>query len=576
LRTLNWNNAIICVAVLATLLFVSCGGATSPTLVVDQGELGPYNALPLFSWNPTSTASIKEAEYSLDGVTWVPIGPSVREFRPDAPLPAGDYTLQLHTRSWSGWSDLTEVTFTVQEIAGYQPNDTFYAQYQWALPMIDMPLSWSVLDELFPDRGSVVVAVIDTGYLDHPDLVANINEADGFDFIEDTVTANDGDGIDPDAHDAGDDFGDGYGNSWHGTSVAGTIAAVTNNATGVAGVAREKVTIMPLRVLGVGGGWTYDIAQALLYAAGLPNDSGGVPDTTAKIANLSLGGGGSDPYMDEVLEQVTEAGLIVVAATGNSSDDPVWAPVGYPALSPFTIAAGSVGMTSDVAYYSQMGAELDVVAPGGDLSLGGETGVLLPSAESTATYPPNPAEYNYAFIQGTSFACPYVSGALAVLVAIDPTLDLATARDLLRRSGSNLDDPLIPGLFEIGILNMASLMELHFGGRIATSIERPLFSWVRTMVADSQVYPETTSGQGAPPPEAEKDQGSLIVRFANPEEGPAEALARVAGVRSIRGAMGSTRLIELEPAVNLESIRETLLADPAVQAVYYNYRYQPL
>ena len=550
---------------------------TPPTVTVDQGGLGVFNALPRFAWVATSSASVKDAEYSLNGgETWVRIGPGVRESRPDAPLAAANYTLQLRVRSWSGWSDSASVEFTVQAIAGYQPNDTYYLEHQWALPLIDMPLAWGVIDALFPNRQDVVVAVIDTGYLNHPDLLANINESDGYDFISDLATANDGNLLDPDAHDAGDDVGDGYGNSWHGTSVAGTIAAVTHNAAGVAGVARDKVTVMPLRVLGKGGGYTYDIAQALLFAAGLLNDSGTMPATPAKIANLSLGGGGVDSYMEQILQQVTEAGLIVVAASGNDSDDPSWVSVGYPASSRYTIAAGSIGQYSDVAYYSQMGAELDVVAPGGDLSLGPQTGVLLPSADPGATYPPAPAEYNYAFIQGTSFACPYVSGALAVLATLDTTLDLESARDLLKRSGSNLDDPLIPGLFEIGILNVASLMELHFGGRIATSIERPIFNWVEGMASGAPMSAVRTQPKISVRPEPDADQGSLIVRFVDSATAPEMVLSRVAGIRDLRGPGTTSRLVLLEQDSDLESIRRALLADPAVEAVHYNYRYQPL
>ena len=556
----------------AALLLSSCGGPGLPELSVDQGGLGVFNALPLFRWVSSVSANVKDAEYTLnDGATWTPVGPGISEFRPDAPLPAGSYTLSLRYRTWSGWSDSAAESFTVQEIFAYTPDDTYYDEHQWALPLIDMPLAWGVLDEIFPNRDEVVVAVIDTGYLDHPDLLANINTTDGYDFIADIPMANDGDGIDPDAHDAGDDVGDGYGNSWHGTSVAGNIAAVTDNATGIAGVAREKITIMPLRVLGKGGGYTYDIAQAVLYAAGLSNDSGTVPVTPAKIANLSLGGGELDPALELVFQQVIEAGLIVVAASGNASYDPEWEPVGYPASSEYTIAVGAIGQTSDVSYYSQMGAELDVVAPGGDLSLGPQTGVLLPSAYSDATYPTVPADYIYVFIQGTSFACPHVAGALALLVAIDPTLKLETARDLLRRSGSNMDEPLIPGLFEIGILNMASLIELRFGGRIATSIDRPIFNWAEGF---SVTGPGATSAV-AQVPESERDPHSLIVQMARSGEAALGALGGMSGVRSIQGRT-ELRLVRLESDIDLKAMREALLADPEIQSVYYNYRYHPL
>ena len=577
---------VIAVLFLLVLPLASCGAPDPPQLAVDQGGLGVHNALPLITWSPTASARARDAEYSLDGgATWTPVAPGVSEFRPDDPLPAGSYTVTLRYQTISGWSAEASADFTVQNVSPYAPDDEYYAQYQWNLPLIDMPLAWGLLDALFADRDSVVVAVVDTGYLDHPDLVGNVNGAQGYDFIRDiyeTDVENDGTGgIDPDAHDAGDDVGDGWGNSWHGTSVAGTIAAVTDNATGVAGVAREKVRILPMRALGVGGGYTYDIAQCIRYAAGLDNDSGTYPVTAAKIINLSLGGGFvTDAYMDTAMQAATDAGAIVVAATGNASDEPDWERVGSPANSPWTIAAGAIGDSSDVSYYSQMSAEVDVVAPGGAMYL--DDGVLLPSADPNIN-PPTLGTYGYYFMQGTSFACPHVAGALAILASIDPDLDLQTARDLLRRSGSNLDEPLIPGLFEIGILNMASLLELHLGGRIASTVERPIFNWVAELGLDAAPVPDPgpadshATGRRAPPAAADRDETTLIVQFMPDAVAAGSGRAtRVAGVQSLQGRTGRARLIALEPGADLEATREALLADPAVEAVYYNYRYYPL
>jgi subtilisin family serine protease len=584
---MNKGRVIHIWAATSMLMFVlaGCGDVLPPTLAVEQGALGVHNAMPLFSWAPGTTRGVKSAEYSLDdGSTWVPVGPAVATFRPDEPLAAGSYTLRLRYETPGGWSAASSVDFTVQNVAPYEPNDTYYADYQWSLPLIDMPLAWGVLDALFPDRDSVVVAVVDTGYLDHPDVVGNINESDGYDFIASSLMANDGDGIDPDAHDAGDDSPaePGISNSWHGTSVAGNIAAVTDNAVGVAGVAREKVRILPLRALGVGGGYTYDIAQAVRYAAGLPNDSLTLPTDRAKIINMSLGGGGVDPVLEAAMQDATAAGAIIVAASGNASSDPDWEPVGYPASSPWTIAAGAVGQASDVSYYSQMGAELDVVAPGGAIPF--DSGVLLPSASAFQSYPPS--TYNYVGIQGTSFACPHVAGAVAIMATLDPDLDLESARALLRASGSNLDDPLIPGLFEIGILNMASLLEIYYGGRIASDVERPIFQWVEDMgftvaemdalAAEGRTAQPAGSTRPQAPPASYRDPGTLIVRFREDASPVARGLTTVAGIRAVSGTGSPFTLLELDPDADLEATRERLLADPAVGEVFYNYRYYPL
>ena len=150
------------------------------------------------------------------------------------------------------------------------PNDTFYNQ-QWhyfeAAGGVNLPAAW----DLAIGTG-VTVAVIDTGYRPHADLAANI--LPGYDFISDPTNANDGGGRDNDALDPGDWHVTGEctglnaaNSSWHGTHVAGTIAAVTNNSNGVAGVA-FNARILPVRVLGKCGGYTSDIADAILWAAG--------------------------------------------------------------------------------------------------------------------------------------------------------------------------------------------------------------------------------------------------------------------------------------------------------------------
>jgi subtilisin family serine protease len=573
-RILRIPPARVLLALAAGALLASCGELGPLAVTVSSGTLGQYNAMPVISWEVGGSA-VTRVQYSWDsGETWVELGPAVPSFRPDEPLAAGTHTVTVRYRAAGSWSEPVSETFTVVAVNASTPDDEYYAEFQWALPMVDMPLAWGLIDVLYPSRDGVVVAVVDTGYLDHPDLLANIDTVNDYDFIADVPTANDGGGLDGDAHDAGDDEGDGFGNSWHGTSVGGAIAAVTNNGSGIAGLARENVTILPLRALGVGGGLSYDIAQAVLYAAGLENDSLTTPAVPAKIINLSLGGGVFDPVLDSAMQDATAAGSIVVAASGNASDDPNWFGVGYPASSEYAIAAGSVGQLSDMAYYSQIGSALDVVGPGGDLSLGPQTGVLLPSADAFQSFPPS--TYLYAFIQGTSFACPYVAGALAVLATVDPSLDLDTARSLLRRSSSDLTEPFVPGQFEVGILNVAGLFEVHLDGRIASEVERPVFS-VRAASVDGTQSVATGRLSRSPAPQSEappaefRDQSTLIVVLRDDRVVPA-----VAGVASARGTTGNMRLITVEPGSSLQTVRDQLLSRSEVSEVHYNYRYRPL
>ena len=175
------------------------------------------------------------------------------------------------------------------------PNDPRYTD-QWhyyeAIGDINAEQVWNT-----HTGAGTVVAVIDTGYVYHSDLDANI--IPGYDFISDVSVANDGDGRDADASDPGDwtgffECGASFGrnSSWHGTHVAGTVAAQSNNNSGVAGVA-YNAKVMPVRVLGKCGGLLSDITDAIVWASG--GSVPGVPNTTtpADVINMSLGGSGA-------------------------------------------------------------------------------------------------------------------------------------------------------------------------------------------------------------------------------------------------------------------------------------------
>jgi len=288
------------------------------------------------------------------------------------------------------------------------PNDTMYAQ-QWhyfeAAGGIDLPRAWDVTT----GSASITIAVIDTGVRPHADLVSRL--VAGYDFIGDTTMSNDGDGRDGDASDPGDYGCNGAASSWHGTHVAGTIGATSNNGFGVTGI-NWVSKIQPVRVLGKCGGYTSDIVDGMRWAAGIP--VAGVPanPTPAKVENLSLGGSGAcSSTFQSAVNDVVAQGTVVVVAAGNSNAD---ASATQPASCSGVIAVAATTRNGGRASYSNFGAAVTIAAPGG----GGNDGILSTLNSGTTT----PGADSYAWFQGTSMATPHVSGVASLMLSIDPTL----------------------------------------------------------------------------------------------------------------------------------------------------------
>jgi serine protease len=292
------------------------------------------------------------------------------------------------------------------------PNDQYY-NLQWHYPLINLPQAWNVTTGA-PASGDIIVAVVDTGVLmTHPDLTPNLLNT-GYDFISNPVRANDGGGIDNNPNDPGDNASPGS-SSFHGTHVAGTIAAASNNSTGVSGVS-WNAKIMPIRVLGIGGGTDYDIVQGIRYAAGLSNDSGTVPPQKADIINLSLGGPGSSQTVQNEYNAVRAAGAIIIAAAGNENSSAPFFPAAYNGV----VSVAAVGVNKQRAPYSNFNSQVDVAAPGGNTAVdlngdGFPDGVLSTLANDAGGS-------FYGFYQGTSMAAPHMAGVVALMKAIKPDL----------------------------------------------------------------------------------------------------------------------------------------------------------
>jgi serine protease len=294
------------------------------------------------------------------------------------------------------------------------PNDTFF-NLQWHYEQIGLPQAW----DLTTGSDQVIVAVVDSGVLtNHPDLTAKLTGT-GYDFVSDFNSAGDGDGIDDDPDDPGDQANQDGSSSFHGTHVAGTIAAATQNNSGVAG-AGWQTRVMAIRALGLNGqGVDYDIAQGIRYAAGLPNDSVLVPDRPADVINLSLGGRTNSQVIAEAVKEARDQGIIIIAAAGNNaSSQPT-----YPAANTGVVWVSAVDFAADLAFYSNYGDTIDVAAPGGDTSKdlnadGYGDGVLSILGDDSS----GSIEMIYGFYQGTSMAAPHVAGVAALMKAVWPAL----------------------------------------------------------------------------------------------------------------------------------------------------------
>ena len=301
---------------------------------------------------------------------------------------------------------------------GTVPNDPFLS-FQWHYDQLNLRQAWGITQ----GSTNVVVAVIDTGIkAAHPDFDP-ARFVPGFDMILDPAVAGDGSGRDPNPEDVGD--GDGLQpSSFHGTHVAGTIGARTNNSLGIAGV-DWNCKLMILRALGKGGGTNEDIANSILFAARLTNASGTLPAQRADVINMSLGGPGSSSLLTNACNAADAEGCLIVAAAGNDNTSTAFSPASIPVV----LSVGATDLARRRAPYSNFSNTIDLWAPGGNMAadLNGDQrpdGVLSNMATDTGTF-------LFAFENGTSMASPHVAGVAALLKAANPVLTNSNLRAAL-------------------------------------------------------------------------------------------------------------------------------------------------
>ena len=335
------------------------------------------------------------------------------------------------------------------QILGITPNDPLYAD-QWhyhdATGGINLPEAW----EKTTGSPDVVVAVLDTGILgDHEDLSHRWDG--GYDFITSRFNARDRSPRDAIPKDEGD-WTRRDDSSWHGSHVAGTIGAATDNGIGVAGI-DWQCKIMPVRVLGRLGGFTSDIVDAMRWAAGLSVPD--VPDNPnpAHVINMSLGGSGvCSRVWQEAVDDVTDAGTIIVVAAGNSGDQ---ASEETPGSCDSVITVAASNRKGELAYYSNYGERVDISAPGGETA----NGVLYTLNTGTQ----RAEDDTYVYYQGTSMAAPHVAGVVALMHAINPDLTFEEVVTALKESARpfpvGTECAADPGRCGAGILDANAALE---------------------------------------------------------------------------------------------------------------------
>jgi serine protease len=322
------------------------------------------------------------------------------------------------------------------------PNDLYFSPYQWNLYDYGMKSNGyasnygvqAVSAWKTTTGGGVKVAVVDTGvayedysdslgtYARAPDLAqTNFDTQDAYDFVDNDAHPNDDNG--------------------HGTHVTGTIAQSTNNSLGCAGIA-YGATILPIKVLNASGSGTYDaIANGIMWAA----------DHGARVINMSLGGKTGSTTLSNAIKYAYGKGVVIVCASGNDGRPSV----SYPAAYTECIAVGSTRFDGNRVRYSNYGSALDLVAPGGDMSVdqnkdGYKDGILQQTFASG-----KPTSFGYYFFQGTSMASPHVAGVAALVLSVNPAFTNEQVRQALQSTAKDLGTAGRDKYYGYGLVNAA-------------------------------------------------------------------------------------------------------------------------
>lgn len=323
------------------------------------------------------------------------------------------------------------------------PNDPHY-KYQWNMQQLKVAEAWNIT----MGSAAVKVAVVDSGVAYNLDDLASTR----FDLQND--------------HDFVENDDDAYDANGHGTHCTGTIAQSTNNNVGTVGIA-PGVTILPVRVMGATGvGDLAKVAQGIVWAA----------DHGADIVTLSLGGGQATNTMRDALKYAYNRGVTIFAATGNTGKGTVAYPAAY---DEYVIAVGATRYDKQKASYSTYGSSLDIVAPGGDMTVdqngdGKPDGILQETIAGRLMFR---TDYTptYQFFQGTSMACPHAAGVAALLKSYKPDATPSEIRDAIQNTAEDLGSPGWDSKYGHGLINPVAALK-YIGAGSVTVPEVPVES----------------------------------------------------------------------------------------------------
>lgn len=413
------------------------------------------------------------------------------------------------------------------------PSDPLIDDQLWHYRMIDAPRAW----KLTTGSNTVRVAVVDAGIRpDHPAITPLLAATGHYDFTDGTTVAYGfpqpicGTGLTfltirgtaadvaapRNAAQAPNDLfvANAGATCWtrstggsHGTHVAGTVGSRANDAVGGTGV-NWNVELIAVRTLGItGSGFTFDIVQGILYAAGLPATYTGAPFGTtvqmpaAHVMNLSLGGSTPTLIMQNAITAAS-ANTLIIASAGNNSNSAA----NYPAAYPEAVSVVALAPDGNLASYTTVGSTVDIAAPGGDTGRYWSSAGVLSSTWNYQTSAPN-----YTFYQGTSMAAPHVTGVAALVFAMNPGLTPAQVRARLVNGAIDLFSPGHDNRSGAGLVNAYNAVTGTRGpsaNTVVRAIDASTGTVARTAIAANGSFTLANLGAGSFHIVAAQDEGT--------------------------------------------------------------------